>query len=76
MLKPLKVKIFMEASAAAIEDKINAWLEAEVTATIIKTETVVTPAAETSKGNNPWIVVTIWYEPPAPDRDRPGFRIA
>jgi hypothetical protein len=75
MLKPLKVKIFMDASASVIEEKINAWLESEASATIIKTETVVTPAAETSKGSHPWIVVTVWYEPPAPDRDRPGFRV-
>lgn len=76
MLKPLKVKIFMETSASAIEEKINGWLASQESITIIKTETVVTAAAEKSSGGNPWIVVTIWYEPPFSDRDRPGFRIA
>ena len=74
MLRPLKVKIFMETSASAIEEKINSWLAAQESITIIKTETVVTAAAEKSSGN-PWIVVTVWYEPPASDRERPGFRV-
>ncbi len=76
MFKPLKIKIFMETSASAIEEKINAWLASQDSITIIKTETVVTAAAEKSNGGNPWIVVTVWYEPPVSDRDRPGFRLA
>ena len=75
MLKPLKVKLFMETNASAIEEKINAWLASQDSITIIKTETVVTAAAEKSNAN-PWIVVTVWYEPPVSDRDRPGFRMA
>lgn len=74
MLRPLKLKIFMETSASAIEEKINSWLASQEQITIIKTETVVTAAAE--KSSNPWIVVTVWYEPPASERERPGFRIA
>ena len=75
MLKPLKVKIFMETAANAIEEKINAWLASQDSISIVKTDTVVTAAAEKSNGN-PWIVITVWYEPPVSDRDRPGFRIA
>jgi hypothetical protein len=75
MLKPLKIKLFMETNASAIEEKINAWLASQDSITIIKTETVVTAAAEKSNAN-PWIVVTVWYEPPVSDRDRPGFRMA
>jgi hypothetical protein len=74
MLKPLKVKIFMETSSSAIEDKINGWLASQDSITIIKTETVVTAAAE--KSGAPWVVVTIWYEPPVSDQERPGFRVA
>jgi hypothetical protein len=74
MLKPPKIKIFMETGASAIEDKINGWLASQEQITIIKTETVVTAAAE--KSNNPWIVITVWYELPPSERDRPGFRIA
>jgi hypothetical protein len=75
MLEPLKIKLFMETTASAIEEKINAWLASQDSITIIKTETVVTAAVEKSNGN-PWIVVTVWYEPPVSDRDRPGFRMA
>jgi len=74
MLRPLKLKIFMETSASAIEEKINAWLASQDSITTIKTETVVTAATEKSN-SNPWIVVTVWYEPPVSDRDRPGFGI-
>jgi hypothetical protein len=74
MFRPLKVKIFMETSASAIEEKINSWFASQEQISIIKTETVVTAAAE--KSGNPWIVITVWYEPPASDRERPGFRIA
>jgi hypothetical protein len=74
MLKPLKVKIFMETSSSAIEDKINGWLGSQDSITIIKTETAVTAAAE--KSGTPWLVVTVWYEPPLTDVERPGFRVA
>jgi hypothetical protein len=74
MFRPLKVKIFMETNASAIEEKINSWFASQEQISIIKTETVVTAAAE--KSSNPWIVITVWYEPPASDRERPGFRIA
>jgi len=74
MHRPLKLKVFMETSASAIEDNINAWLAAQESITIIKTETVVTGLAEKSSGN-PWIVVTVWYEPPPSDKERPGFRL-
>jgi hypothetical protein len=64
MPKPLKVKIFMDATAGVIEQQINAWLEGLGSATIIKMETVVTAAAEKpSDGTYPCIVVTVWYEP-------------
>ena len=76
MLKPPKVKIFMETGASAIEEKINGWLASQEQITIIKTETVVTVAAEKSSGSSPWIVITVWYELPASERDRPGFRAA
>jgi len=62
----MKVKIFMDASASAIEGQINAWLEQLVSASIIKMETVVTAVAKKpNDGTYPCIVVTVWYEPPA-----------
>ena len=74
---PLKVKIFMDSSATAVEEQINTWLSSQPSASIIKTETVVGGATERSAGGaHPYLVVTIWYEPPTPDRDRPGFRVA
>ena len=64
MPKPLKVKIFMDATAGVIEQQINAWLEGLGSATIIKMETVVTSVAEKpNEGTHPCIVVTVWYEP-------------
>jgi hypothetical protein len=64
MPKPLKVKIFMDATASVIEQQINAWLEGLGSATIVKMETVVTAVAEKpSDGTYPCIVVTAWYEP-------------
>jgi hypothetical protein len=66
MPKPLKVKIFMDASASVIEEQINAWLGDLGSATIIKMETVVTVVAEKpNDGTYPCIVVTVWYEPAA-----------
>jgi hypothetical protein len=64
MPKPLKVKIFMDATPSVIEEQINAWLDRLGSATIIKTETMVTAVAEKpNDGTYPCIVVTIWYEP-------------
>ncbi len=77
MPRPLKIKIFMDTRTSVIEEQINAWLENLGAASIIKTETVV--AAVTEKpgaGAGPCIVVTVWYEPPTPDEQRPGFRLA
>jgi hypothetical protein len=66
MPRPMKVKIFMEATASAMEEQINAWLGRLGSASIIKTETVVTAVAERpNEGTHPRIVVTVWYEPPA-----------
>ncbi|HWX35712.1 MAG TPA: hypothetical protein VNZ53_50860 [Steroidobacteraceae bacterium] len=66
MPRPMKVKIFMDASASAVEEQINAWLGRLGSASIIKTETVVTAVADKQKdGAYPCIVVTVWYEPPA-----------
>jgi hypothetical protein len=77
MPRPLKVKIFMDSSASAIEEQINAWLASQTSSSIIKTETVVGGATERSGGGaHPYLVVTVWYEPPTSDRERPGFRIA
>jgi hypothetical protein len=60
MPRPMKVKMFMEASI--VEEQI-AWLDCLGSATIIKTETVVTAIAEKpTDGTHPCIV--IWYEPP------------
>jgi len=68
MPRPMKVKIFMNASASAIEEQINAWLGGLVSASIIKMQTVVTAVAEKpNAGTSPCIVVTVWYEPPAPN---------
>ena len=76
MPQPLKFKIFMDASPSGIEEQINAWIAAASPINIIKTETVVTAVAgKASEGSHPCIVVTIWYEPPPPDRERPGFRL-
>ena len=58
MPKPLKVKIFMDSKASAVEEQINSWLASLGSATIIKMETVTTAAA-----GAPSIVVTVWYEP-------------
>ncbi len=75
MPKPLKVKLFMDVSASVIEEQVNAWLAKLGAASIIKTETVVTSVAKTpADGTHPFIVMTIWYEPPASDQERPGFR--
>jgi hypothetical protein len=66
MPRPMKVKIFMDEKPSVIEEQINAWLDYLGSATIIKTETVVTSVAEKpNDGTYPCIVVTIWYEPPA-----------
>ena len=66
MPRPMKVKIFMDASASAVEQQINAWLDQQGSAAIIKMETVVTAVAEKPHdGTSPCIVVTVWYEPPA-----------
>jgi hypothetical protein len=65
MPRPMKVKIFMDATPSVIEAQINAWLKDIGSAAIIKTETVVTAIAEKpNDGTHPCIVVTIWYEPP------------
>lgn len=66
MPKTMKVKLFMDARASAIEEQINAWLDHLGAAVVIKTDTVVTAVAEKSNGGTyPCIVVTIWYEPPS-----------
>lgn len=57
MPRPMKVKIFMDASASTIETQINTWLEQLGSPTIIKTDTAVANVAE-----KPGIVVTVWYE--------------
>jgi hypothetical protein len=65
MPRPMKVKMFMGAKPSTIEEQINAWLDHLSSATIIKTDTVVTAIAEKpTDGIYPCIVVTIWYEPP------------
>jgi hypothetical protein len=65
MPRPMKVKIFTDASASTIEAQINAWLDGIGKAVIVKTDTVVANVAEKANdGTNPCIVVTIWYEPP------------
>jgi hypothetical protein len=76
MPRPLKVKIFMDTSAGALEEQINAWLASQASASIVKSETMVGGVAGTSNGAQPYIVVTVWYEPPASDQERPGFRVA
>jgi hypothetical protein len=54
----------MDATPSVIEEQINAWLDRLGSATIIKTETMVTAVAEKpNDGTHPCIVVTIWYEP-------------
>jgi hypothetical protein len=65
MPRPMKVKMFMGAKPSTIEEQINAWLDHLSSATIIKTDTVVTAIAEKPTDvTYPCIVVTIWYEPP------------
>jgi hypothetical protein len=60
-----------------IEEQINAWLASQTSVSIIKTETAISAGAgNPGDTGGPWFVVTIWYEPPAPDRERPGFRVA
>ncbi|MGQ0683946.1 hypothetical protein [Bradyrhizobium sp.] len=58
-----------------IEEQINAWLASQTSVSIIKTETAISASAGTGDTGAPWLVVTIWYEPPASDRERPGFRV-
>jgi hypothetical protein len=68
MPRRMQVKIFMDASASALEGQINAWLDGLGSTTIIKMETVVTAVAEKpDDGTHPRIVVTVWYEPPTPN---------
>ena len=68
MPPPMKVKMFMDAKPSVIEEQINAWLDYLGSASIIRTETVVTAIAEKpNNGTHPCIVVTIWYEPPEPN---------
>ncbi len=57
MPRPMRVKIFMDSSASSVEEQINAWLGQLGSASIIKTETALSSAAE-----KPCIAVTIWYE--------------
>jgi hypothetical protein len=65
MPKPMKVKFFMGSETAQLEERINGWLDKLGAASIIRTETRVTAVEEKSNdGNNPCIVVTIWYELP------------
>jgi len=76
MPQPLKIKIFMDADPGRVEEQINAFIASASSITIIKTETVITAVAEKpNEGTRPCIVVTIWYEPPASDCERPGFRV-
>jgi hypothetical protein len=65
MPRPMKVKMFMGAKPSTIEEQINAWLDHVSSATIIKTDTVVTAIAEKPTDvTYPCIFVTLWYEPP------------
>ncbi|MGC1446152.1 MAG: hypothetical protein WA837_11865 [Xanthobacteraceae bacterium] len=58
----------MDEKAGEIEKQVNAWLDNIGSATIIKSETVVTTLAEKpNDGTRPCIVVTVWYEPPESD---------
>jgi len=76
MPQPLKIKIFMDADPGRVEEQINAFIASASSITIIKTETVIAAVAEKpNEGTRPCIVVTIWYETPASDRERPGFRV-
>ena len=60
MPRPMKVKMFMGAKSSTIEEQINAWLDHLSSATIIKTDTVVTAIAEKPTDRTyPCIVVTI-----------------
>jgi hypothetical protein len=64
----MKVKMFMDAKPNIIEEQINVWLDYLSSATIIKSETVVTAIAEKpTDRTSPYIVVTIWSEPPEPN---------
>jgi hypothetical protein len=77
MPRPLQIKIFMDSRANVIEEQINAWLASQTSVSIIKTETAISGGAGNPSGTaGPWLIVTIWYEPPPPDRERPGFRVA
>ena len=68
MPRPMKVKMSMDPDSSIIEEQINAWLDYVGSATIIKTETVVTAIAEKPTDEiYPCIVVTIWYEAPEPN---------
>jgi hypothetical protein len=74
MPRLLQVKIFTDSRANVVEEQINAWLASQTSVSIIKTETAIS-AGDANPTAGPWFVVTIWYELPAPDRERPGFRV-
>lgn len=63
MPRPMRIKIFTGSSASTVEGQVNAWLDQLGSASIIKTETALSGAAEKANdGTHPFIVVTIWYE--------------
>ena len=65
MPKPMKVKMFMDQKASAVEKQINTWLDDLGSVMIVTSQTVVTAIAEKSEDATcPCIVVTVWYEPP------------
>jgi hypothetical protein len=65
MPRPMQVKIFMNDKPSELERQINAWLADLGSASVIKTETTVTAAADKpDDGAHPCIVVTVWYEAP------------
>jgi hypothetical protein len=60
MSRPMKVRLFMDAKPSTIGEQINAWVDYVGSATIVKTETVVTSIAEKHTDETcPCIVVTI-----------------
>ena len=86
MPRPMKVKMFMGAKPSTIEEQINAWLNHLSSATIIKTDTVVTEPIHASslpsgmsRPNQirtlPRVVsgVALPYNPPQPKPLRTGL---
>jgi hypothetical protein len=61
----MKLKLFASARGSDIEREVNDWLVVVPTIRIDKTELRVTAYAEAKDDERPFIVLAVWYDPPA-----------